>query len=88
MKNFSWLIVLVALGSISRLVFALEFQLWNQSPDQLAWELNLQEIFENGNWSYDSLIHYPHEGGTILISLFSLLFKPFTRKGEHGNTAL
>jgi len=78
MKNFSWLIVLVALGSISRLVFALEFQLWNQSPDQLAWELNLQEIFENGNWSYDSLIHYPHEGGTILISLFSLLFKPFT----------
>ena len=65
------------IGTISRLLFGLEHQLWNQAPDQIAWELNLQELFANGNWSYDRLIHYPHEGGTILISLVSLLFKPF-----------
>lgn len=78
MKNLPWIILFVLLGTTSRLLFGVEYQLWNQSPDQIAWELNLQELFVYGDWSFDRLIHYPHEGGTILISLFSLLFKAFT----------
>ena len=62
------------LGLATRLIFALLFHPWNLAPDQLAWEILLQE----GTLSYAQLIHYPHEGGSIVVSLLSkvvLLFK-------------
>lgn len=71
------LFTLGILGSIVRVVYALKFELHLLSPDQLAWEYSLQELLTTQSLSYDRLIHYPHEGGTILVSLLALLFKPF-----------
>ncbi len=62
------------MGSLVRLIFGLVFEPWTQSPDQMAWELVLQQNV----FSYDHLIHYPHEGGTILISLLSQFIRLFT----------
>lgn len=70
------LITLCILGSIVRFFYGYFFTPWQQASDQIAWEILLEE----GTWSYDQLIHYPHEGGSILISIlsrFSLLFTDF-----------
>jgi hypothetical protein len=47
---------------------------WNNAPDQLAWEL----LIRNGSLSYLNLIHYPHEGGTVLIGFIAKFFSYFT----------
>lgn len=72
--NKYWILLLCLLWSFVRLLFGYYYELWTQAPDQLAWEL----VIEQGNFSYDHLIHYPHEGGTILISLLSHLVERFT----------
>lgn len=66
--------ILCVLGSFVRLWYAYQFKPWEQAPDQIAWEL----IIEQHNFSYASLIYYPHEGGTIFISLLCFLIEPFT----------
>jgi len=68
------ILILCILGSLVRLVYGCLFQPWTQAPDQLAWEF----VLEQSSFSYDHLIHYPHEGGTILISLLSQFIETFT----------
>ncbi|MEO6325017.1 MAG: hypothetical protein ABIT01_08850 [Thermoanaerobaculia bacterium] len=61
-----------------RFVYALKFQGWTRAPDQLAWELLLDEARSTG-LRYDQLVHYPHEGGSIVLSLLALLLTPLVR---------
>lgn len=63
LKNNSILFICL-LGSLVRFLYGYFYEPWNNSPDQLAWEL----LLEQQKFRYDHLIHYPHEGGTILIS--------------------
>ncbi len=65
------------LGTIVRALYAIKFQYFNLAPDQMASELILNELLLSGEWSYAKLIHYPQEGGSILVGLFALLLKPF-----------
>lgn len=62
-------LILCFLGSFFRIIYGLRYEPWLLAPDHSAWEL----IIEKGIFRYDHLIHYPHEGGTILVSLISLL---------------
>jgi hypothetical protein len=61
-------------GSIIRIIFGILLHPWNQAPDQIAWGI----VLEHGNFSYAQLIHYPYEGGTILISLLCHFIQLFT----------
>lgn len=70
------LLFLILLGSISRLIYGVNNTPWTLAPDQIAWEIVLSNVLEEGNLSYSRFIHYPHEGGTILISTLALLIKP------------
>ncbi|MFK8037958.1 MAG: hypothetical protein AB8B74_06695 [Crocinitomicaceae bacterium] len=67
-------LILCIIGSFVRLLYGYFFEPWNQAPDHLAWEL----IIEQGSFRYDHLIHYPHEGGTFLISLLCQIIELFT----------
>lgn len=67
-------LILCILGSFTRLVYGYLYEPWNDAPDHLAWEL----IIEQHNVHYDHLIHYPHEGGTILVSLLCYIVEWFT----------
>lgn len=70
------LLLIGILGTVVRIIYAFLFEPWNLAPDQLSWELLLKEE----GFSYAQLIHYPHEGGSILLSLlakFTLLFSDF-----------
>ena len=66
--------VLCILGAITRMFYGYAHEPWIHAPDQLAWEM----VIEQGDLSYCQLIHYPHEGGSILFSLFSQLLELFT----------
>jgi hypothetical protein len=76
------------LGTLFRLLYGYYFTPWHQSPDHLAWEMSLNDCFATGHLSYEQLIHYPHEGGTILISLLSLVIKLFTSTNALAVSAL
>jgi hypothetical protein len=67
LSNLNIVILLAFLGSIIRIIYGFLYAPWDISPDQIAWELVLRE----GTWSYNQLIHYPHEGGTLLVSTLS-----------------
>ncbi|MBD80610.1 MAG: hypothetical protein CL840_16970 [Crocinitomicaceae bacterium] len=69
-------VTIVLLGTLVRVLFGLKFQYWNLAPDQIASELILNDLINSQLWSYAKIIHYPHEGGSILVSLLGLLFKP------------
>lgn len=71
----SWFLFVLA-GTLVRFVFGWSRELWNCAPDQLAWGISLDDLMTNGPVAYKQLIHYPHEGGTLLMSLLSLLFRP------------
>jgi hypothetical protein len=76
LKNrYIWMLVLA--GTLLRFFCGMYAKAWLQSPDQLAWEAELEELLRNGNFSYKQLIHYPHEGGSFFISLLALLLIPF-----------
>ena len=47
------------------------------APDQIAWGLSLDAMLQHGSFSYKQLIHYPHEGGSFLISIIAIILKPF-----------
>lgn len=68
-------LVFLLIGTVTRLVYALHFQPWLQAPDQLASEFLLRDMVASGTLRYDALIHYPHEGGAILLSILALLPK-------------
>lgn len=57
--------ILCLLGTLVRVFYTFHFKPWWLAPDQLAWEL----LLKGSNFEYYSLIHYPHEGGSILLSL-------------------
>lgn len=78
-SRFYPILLICLLGTLARLVYGMEKKPWNQSPDQYAWEMILDHSFYEGHFSYDQLIHYPHEGGTLLISILSLILKLFAR---------
>lgn len=67
-------LALCFLGTLIRIIYGYIYEPWNQAPDHLAWEL----VIEQQQFSYDHLIHYPHEGGSILISLLSSIIELFT----------
>jgi len=66
------------LGGIVRLLYGVWFQPWLQAPDHLAFEM----LIEDGSMAYDHLIHYPHEGGTLLVGLLGRMVSPFTETGS------
>lgn len=76
LNNYA-LMALVLLGTLVRLFFGLQAQGWLLAPDQLAWGLMLEDFAMGEEGHYDQLVHYPHEGGSIFISLLALLLRPF-----------
>lgn len=65
--------MLVLLGTGVRGLYGVLSQDWSASPDQLAWGLLIEEAAQSASLRYDQLIYYPHEGGTILLSLAALM---------------
>lgn len=63
-------------GTVFRFIYGYSTSAWLSAPDQLAWGLSLDEMVHSKNWSYLQLIHYPHEGGSLLMSLLSIIFRP------------
>lgn len=70
-------IVLVLLGSIVRFWYGYARTPWQCAPDQTAWALVLEYSAHNEPLVYNGLIHYPHEGGSLFLSLLALLVRPF-----------
>jgi len=75
-REWSWWWLLAA-GTAVRFLFGWTHQLWNSSPDQLAWGLGLEDIWSGNVDGYDQWVHYPHEGGTLLQSLLARAFVPW-----------
>ena len=86
--RFNHIVIIALLGTLLRLLYAHFFAPGHQSPDQLAWEMALNDCFASGRFPYDQLIHYPHEGGTIPISWMSLVIKLFTNANSLAISAL
>jgi hypothetical protein len=70
-------LLLVLLGFLIRLIYGIQTKNWLNSPDQIAWQIALDSLHTGTPFSYKFLIHYPHEGGSLVISLLSLVVKPF-----------
>lgn len=68
--------LLVLTGTAVRYFHGVSGQLWNGAPDQLAWGLGLEDLRATGTLSYEQLMHYPHEGGSLFLGLLSWLFVP------------
>jgi len=75
LKKWHLVIILLA-GTIIRFIYGYSSKAWLGAPDQLAWGLSIDEMLHSKTWSYIQLIHAPHEGGSFLISLVSILFRP------------
>lgn len=67
-----FLLALLLAGTALRAWYGWHHRSWGEAPDQLAWELVLDEAREHGLQRYDKLVHYPHEGGTIISSWLGL----------------
>ncbi len=80
--------VFALFGTIFRILYAYFLRPWHQAPDHFAWEMSLDDVHATGHISYDQLIHYPHEGGSILISLLCLCIKLFTKFNSLAIAAL
>ncbi|MEM9022124.1 MAG: hypothetical protein AAGB22_00185 [Bacteroidota bacterium] len=63
------LFLLCLLGTVTRLAYGLVYTPWLHNPDELSWEL----LLLSDGFRYDQLIHYPHEGGSIVVSLVAQL---------------
>lgn len=63
----------VLAGTLVRAWFGWSHQLWNMAPDQSAWDLALADVAHHGLPAYRHLLHYPHEGGTLLLAALALL---------------
>lgn len=74
----SWHIyIALILGTIVRAVYGVFAENWMDAPDQLAWDLSIKEAALTGTINYRSLMHYPHEGGSLFISLIAICLRPF-----------
>src|SRR5262245_50122720 len=71
--------IIVLLGTILRLIYGWYARPWCIAHDQIAWTLSLEELLHGGTWSIKQLIHYPHEGGTLPISLLYLCLSPLAK---------
>ncbi|MBL7945795.1 MAG: hypothetical protein JNN32_06980 [Flavobacteriales bacterium] len=71
-----WALVLA--GTAVRYYHGASHQLWNGAPDQLAWGLGLEDLHATGAITYEQLMHYPHEGGSLFLGLVALLFAPLS----------
>lgn len=69
-----WLMVVC--GTMLRFVYGYMSKAWLEAPDQLAWELGIDDMLAHGPWQYARLVHAPHEGGGLLSGLISVLFRP------------
>ena len=69
-------LLLVIAGTVARAMLAGWTALWNFSADQAAWGLGLEAMAAEGRLTYAGLMHYPHEGGSWLVGLVALLFRP------------
>lgn len=68
-----WLVALSSLlGTVVSLLFGLRYRPWEAFPDHLAQAASLSRALETG-FRYNTLIHYPHEGGTIVGNLVAAL---------------
>lgn len=65
-------------GTMVRLLYGLYTKAWLGSPDQLAWGLSLDDAVQNHHFTYKQLMHYPHEGADLFISLLSFCLRPFS----------
>jgi hypothetical protein len=70
--NRALLLYLIA-GTIVRLAYGACCEPWSGQCDQLAWGMVLSSVRWSDGISYGQLIHYPHEGGTILLSALALI---------------
>lgn len=68
------LLLICLLASAVRLIYAIVYTPWIQAPDHLSYEL----LINTDNWNFAHLIHYPHEGATIFVTLFARILKVFT----------
>lgn len=73
----AWWLAAALAGSAVRSWFGQHYLSWNAAPDQLAWSMVLADAAAHGLDGYHQLIHYPHEGGSLLLSLLAFLFAPF-----------
>ncbi|MBL8012044.1 MAG: hypothetical protein JNJ64_15665 [Flavobacteriales bacterium] len=64
---------IVLVGTLVRAWFGWSHQLWGLAPDQAAWDLALADVAHHGLPGFKHLIHYPHEGGSLPLSLIALL---------------
>ncbi|MEO8174821.1 MAG: hypothetical protein ABI581_17115, partial [Sediminibacterium sp.] len=76
LTKWQFILILFA-GTVVRFVYGYYAKSWLAAPDQLAWQLGLDEMVNSKTWHYVQLVHAPHEGGSFLVSLLSLLFRPF-----------
>jgi hypothetical protein len=70
-KNLGYFIFL-SLFILVRVYFAIKSHIWNSGPDQIAWGILIDDLQINGYKGFYQLLHYPHEGGSILLSLLTL----------------
>jgi hypothetical protein len=75
-SKWSFVLILLA-GTVVRFAYGYWSRAWLAAPDELAWGLGLDEMVSSQTWCYDQLVHAPHEGGSLLVSMLSLLFRPF-----------
>lgn len=74
----SWHIyIALLLGTAVRVIYGIYAKNWLNAPDQIAWQLSIDEAFSSGTICYKSLMHYPHEGGSFFISLITICLRPF-----------
>ena len=66
--------ILVLVGSIVRFLYGYFYTPWDSGGDHIAMEI----LIQNGSWAYIDLIHYPHEGGTIITTLLGRFISIFT----------
>jgi hypothetical protein len=67
-----WLVVLA--GTLIRFCYGSYAHPWFIAPDQLAWQMGLDEMLRSRNWSFLQMGHAPHEGGSSLVGMVSILF--------------
>lgn len=73
-RNRYKILLICLLGSVVRFIYGYLYEPWSLVPDHIAWE----SVIEQNSFRYDHLIHYPHEGGTILISVLAKFVELFT----------
>ena len=72
-KPLPWLWIFLLAGTVVRIAYAVLFKPWWEAADHLAWAIVLKSVGHVAGLGYWQFIHYPQEGGSIPISLLTLL---------------